>query len=93
MKFSFVIKAPFNPVSITPAAGTVETLPLTIAVDFGEKVGYVDEAASVKLLKDGNDYLIAKAVKASDTKVNLKYRALQVLSQRRVLINLLFLLM
>lgn len=72
MKFSFVIKAPFSPVSITPAAGTVETLPLTIAVDFGEKVGYVDEAASVKLLKDGNDYLIAKAVKASDTKVNFE---------------------
>lgn len=72
MKFSFVIKAPFSPVSITPAAGTIETLPLTIAVDFGEKVGYVDEAASVKLLKDGNDYLIAKAVKASDTKVNFE---------------------
>ena len=72
MKFSFVIKAPFSPVSITPAAGTVETLPLTIAVDFGEKVGYVDEAASVKLLKDGNDYLTAKAVKASDTKVNFE---------------------
>lgn len=72
MKFSFVIKAPFSPVSITPAAGTVETLPLTIAVDFGENVGYVDEAASVKLLKDGNDYLTAKAVKASDTKVNFE---------------------
>ena len=72
MKFSFVIKAPFSPVSITPAAGTIETLPLTIAVDFGEKVGYVDEAASVKLLKDGNDYLTAKAVKASDTKVNFE---------------------
>lgn len=72
MKFSFVIKAPFSPVSITPAAGTVETLPLTIAVDFGEKVGYVDEAASVKLLKDGNDYLTAKAVKASDTKVHFE---------------------
>lgn len=72
MKFSFVIKAPFSPVSVTPAAGTVETLPLTIAVDFGEKVGYVDEAASVKLLKDGNDYLTAKAVKASDTKVNFE---------------------
>ena len=72
MKFSFVIKASFSPVSITPAAGTIETLPLTIAVDFGEKVGYVDEAASVKLLKDGNDYLTAKAVKASDTKVNFE---------------------
>lgn len=72
MKFSFVIKAPFSPVSITPAAGTIETLPLTIAVGFGEKVGYVDEAASVKLLKDGNDYLTAKAVKASDTKVNFE---------------------
>ncbi len=72
MKFSFVIKAPFSPVSITPAAGTIETLPLTIAVDFGEKVGYVDEAASVKLLKDGNDYLTAKAVKASDTKINFE---------------------
>lgn len=72
MKFSFVIKAPFSPVSITPAAGTIETLPLTIAVDFGEKVGYVDVAASVKLLKDGNDYLTAKAVKASDTKVNFE---------------------
>jgi hypothetical protein len=72
MKFSFVIKAPFSPVSITPAAGTVETLPLTIAVDFGEKVGYVDEAASVKLLKDGNYFLTAKAVKASDTKVNFE---------------------
>lgn len=72
MKFSFVIKAPFSPVSIIPAAGTVETLPLIITVDFGKTVGYVDEAANVKLLKDGNDFLKVKAVKASDTKVNFE---------------------
>lgn len=72
MKFSFVIKAPFSPVSIIPAVGTVETLPLIITVDFGKTVGYVDEAANVKLLKDGNDFLKVKAVKASDTKVNFE---------------------
>lgn len=75
MKFSFVIKAPFSPVSIIPAAGTVETLPLIITVDFGKTVGYVDEAANVKLLKDGNDFLKVKAVKASDTKVNFEIQS------------------
>lgn len=73
MKISFVIKVPFNPISFAPAQGTIEKLPLTVTADFGSLVGYVDESANLRLLKDGVPYLAVKAVKSSDNnKVDFK---------------------
>lgn len=66
IKISFSIKVPFNPISIVPSTGTIETLPVTITADFGSYVGYVDESANLRLLKDGNPYLAVKAMKSAD---------------------------
>lgn len=70
IKIKVIIKVPFNYVSVTPEQGNILTLPLTITADFGKTVGFVDETANIRLLKNGEPYLSVKAAKVDETKVN-----------------------
>ena len=65
IKITFTVKTAFNYVSVEPTPGIVQSIPLTISVDYGAMVGGIDDDKNIRLYKDGVPYKPVKA-KVSD---------------------------